>query len=293
MCKIQSNTLCFYIKNRPKGVNIMNINNFYKLTNRLDIKIILSLLVITSTLISEEISEFCGMNEQFVNHEQDRIANRPEYTNELSDISNDHFLIHYALEGTCNTSLLPDDFRECSTTIELVEAVLEYVEEAYQVYNNNGWLPPPPDADNGGDSRYDIYITYTGKGMCKPQNPYPLPYLEGVSSFIEITKDYNTWEGLSGDTLLQAIVVHELQHAYQFRYNSNYDTNSWLFESTAVYMEDVVNDGLNSLYERLLIGETPLDNSYHPINYLEGNYPYTTFLWLIFLSEFYNDSNGK
>jgi Family of unknown function (DUF6055) len=113
-----------------------------------------------------------------------------------------------------------------------------------------GWRDPSPDGGRGGDNRVDIYIEdlfttervfgYVALDPGQTQNP-AAPHF----AYMVMDKDYSRFATASL-TALQAEEVtaaHEYNHVLQNAYD--YLEDPWMFEATAVYMEDKVYPSIN------------------------------------------------
>jgi hypothetical protein len=83
------------------------------------------------------------------------------------NISTEHFKVHYILSDSD------------ATTDHWVDSIGRYAEQAYDAFEQRGWLLPPPDGTNGGNSLYDIYILDVRSdngcnGLNVSENPYPI-----------------------------------------------------------------------------------------------------------------------
>ncbi|HEX8646877.1 MAG TPA: Ig-like domain-containing protein [Thermoleophilaceae bacterium] len=137
------------------------------------------------------------------------------------------------------------------------DGVPDYVETMAGVFENvysveveqMGWRPPPPDGTRGGDvDKVDVYIQQLGDqgnfgyaavdGGQATGNSQP-SYLVMDNDYI--TKEYKRYM----DPLrpMQVTAAHEFNHVLQFGYDVLQDL--WMFESTAVWMEDKVYDDIN------------------------------------------------
>jgi hypothetical protein len=210
-----------------------------------------------------------------------------------------NFRVHYTLSGTDSSS---------DTVAGIISTAAE---EARAVYTGLGWLTPPSDTGTGGlnpDSLYDIYVIdmnfkrqSTASAICRPEAACPDPYPEGYTSWIEIDRafDYPVPAGIiPPDTLFRAVVAHEVHHAIQNRYRKAPGRDStfphlydslWFYEQTAVYMEDVVYDDINTL-SRIVLPlsiTNPLIHPRYPIDF--PDHLYTGAIWPTFLDEYYGD----
>jgi hypothetical protein len=191
-----------------------------------------------------------------------RPPNGPEY------VITTHFLIHYDITGPRAVNLF------------YAQSVANYAEDAWADLTNLGWAMPPPDGSNGGSSNYDIYIdtVLAAGGYCSPEESYPDPYPEGMTSWIKVPPDFSEF------SFMKAVVYHEFHHACQGRYNHNLES---FFDNTSVFIADKLTDWPD--ISNLLHGSSPnpLDCPYYPIN-SETTYRYPGGLWARFLDEYYD-----
>lgn len=194
-----------------------------------------------------------------------------------------HFKIHYSESGKDavfgsdgNTSTIPD----------YVIKFGSYFEKAWDYETNPnmlGYKPPPPDGNNGGDNRFDIYImdiSYYGYTDID-DNGHP---------YIVVNKDYTFYKGNFDPEgyrfgNMKVTAAHEFFHAIQYFYDDWNDGCLWWEENTAVWMEDevfdLVDDYLRYIPDRLLNMDIPLDDERSP------NSLYGGVIWAKFLSETY------
>jgi hypothetical protein len=131
-----------------------------------------------------------------------------------------------------------------------------------------GYLPPLPDGSRRSpDERLDVYLTDVGQyglyGYCASDDPrLANPRARGVWAFCILDNDYVRAQYSGGATGLQALRVtaaHEFFHAVQSRYDFREDR--FLLESTAVWMEDEVYDGVNDNIAWLSMGPLMPENT--------------------------------
>jgi len=152
-----------------------------------------------------------------------------------------HFRIHYTLEGA-------DD-----TTEQYVDGLVDAAEKVWRIQiDEMGWPAPPPDGEEGGDDRYDIYIAslkksdgytlgYTQPGEIVGDNPNTRTLEEYASdSYIVIENDFSEERDSDLDPLsiMRTTFTHEFNHAIQFGYDYG-DEQSWYYEATSSWIETV------------------------------------------------------
>ncbi len=208
-------------------------------------------------------------------------ALRPE--RHVSAVSGEgHFRVHYDTLGyhapdmtDTNGDGVPD----------YVQAALDYLEHALDhEVNTLGYIEPLSDNGAGGGDELDVYIREYGGGGYGITEPWEI--VDGkASSFITIDNNYIESQyashGLEG---LKVSTAHELFHAIQFAYVTDFSL-SWWMEQSAVWMEEQVWNDVNDYlaYLRFFFydtakNKTPLTTSY-------GNFMYGATLWPMYLSK--------
>ncbi|MEO0084606.1 MAG: MXAN_6640 family putative metalloprotease, partial [candidate division WOR-3 bacterium] len=216
---------------------------------------------------AEVIHYKCGTPEALEAYRQGikfvRPSNGPNY------IYTTHFIIHYDINNT---------------TTAYAESVAKYAEYSWaKQVDTLKWAAPPPDGTNGGDSRYDIYVrNISYLGVTTTEASYSTPYQNGATSYIQIDNEISPYG------LLQVTVAHEFNHACQFRYS--YLENTFWYENTATWMEDVCYDNVNDYVNYLYSTPNPLDSTHLPITSNRNLYWYAGAIWAMFLQEYFNDS---
>ena len=146
------------------------------------------------------------------------------------------------------------------TNASYVHSILELLEYTLPFYLEDGWEIFPPDCDEsiedlnspnhcinfGGNSKYDVYISNYGVGLVAPESSYNVePYTSGFTSYMHISSFQNMHE--TYPIWSHHVIAHELHHAIQLRYGygtsgtpGDYSHNSWFFEQSATYMENVI-----------------------------------------------------
>jgi hypothetical protein len=124
-----------------------------------------------------------------------------------------------------------------------------------------GYLPPLADGSSRSpDERLDVYLTDVGQyglyGYCASDDPrLSNARARGVWAFCVFDDDYARAQyapAASGVRALRVTAAHEFFHAVQSRYDFREDR--FLLESTAVWMEDEVYDGVNDNLAWLSLG---------------------------------------
>ena len=227
-------------------------------------------------------------------------------------IDSTHFRVHFT-SADDDSILSSGQWLNPQTNLSYAISVLEQFEYSLSVYIQRGWPMLPSDCDPsisdesnaahcinfGGDERYDVYLTPHGPGFAIPDQSYNVePYTGGMTSYIFLStmanmhQTYPSWSYYA--------IAHELHHAIQLRHGysttgsgGNIIFNSWFFEESASYMEDVVYPG--SIHLETMLGNcnvtTPLTYPEFDLNSAVDLYQYRGALWLKFLVEAYTDSS--
>ena len=182
---------------------------------------------------------------------------------EAAPVCGTRFCVHYvkttrARPPTAEQCRSPADDRpdladaDGSGAPDYVETMLAQFEFVYEVENNQlGWKPPKPDYGRGGDDRTDVYIKNIGPegifGYAAPDARQPISQgRHQLAAYLVMDNDYCQREYRNYPDFLaplQVTAAHEYNHVLQFNYDAQQD--NWMFESTAVWMEDKVYDDIN------------------------------------------------
>jgi hypothetical protein len=161
-----------------------------------------------------------------------------------------HFCVHWVAEGIDAPDLADADSDGTPDYVERVQAVAEYV---YSIENGKlGWRAPRSDGRKGGGrGKTDIYLDEIGGALFGYAAPdrgqatraHRLPrHLHG---YLVLDNNYDPREfpGTTPQHDLEVTIAHEYDHILQFGYDAYQDV--WFAESSAVWMEDEVYDGIN------------------------------------------------
>ena len=173
-----------------------------------------------------------------------------------------HFCIHYVAttkagppeEGQCRNPAddRPDLTDSDGTGVpDYVETMLAVFEHIHGVENDQlGWQAPKSDEGRGGDNRTDVYIKNLGPegifGYAAPDARQDISDRHRLAAYLVMDNDYCQAEYRNYPRFLEPLQVtaaHEYNHVLQFNYDAQQD--NWMFESTAVWMEDRVFDDVN------------------------------------------------
>jgi hypothetical protein len=164
-----------------------------------------------------------------------------------------HFCVHYVTSGKDAPSLV--DLGGVPGVPDFVEKIDIAAETSYAVENGPiGWQPAKPDGSLGGSSLTDIYLVNVGGeglfGYTAPDPPPAQTCRRSCFAYLVMDNDFSEAEFGYPDPQvpLEVTIAHEYNHVLQFRQDAR--TDGWLFESTAVWTEELVfpnaNDYINS-----------------------------------------------
>jgi hypothetical protein len=136
---------------------------------------------------------------------------------------------------------------------DFVQTVLAIAEHVHAVENGKlGWREPKSDGrKGGGHGKTDVYLSEIGGqlfGYAAPdpdqgrrRNPLP----RRLHGYLVLDNDYSAVEFPHTTPLhdIEVTLAHEYNHILQFGYDAYQDP--WFAESTAVWMEDQVYNGIN------------------------------------------------
>ncbi len=164
------------------------------------------------------------------------------------------FLIHYNTEGEWAVYHPHEDDDPADGVPDYVNRLGEFLQQSYAVIIDElGYDPPPFDEGEGGDDRYDVYITDV---LAETAPEYPSDQYPGrpaYTSFIQLGHDMRSPRYPDDPyPLLKTSAAHEFFHATQFAYRAfSSDLVPWWFECTACWAEEMVFDEINDVYFRL------------------------------------------
>lgn len=156
-----------------------------------------------------------------------------------------------------------------------------------------GYRPPKSDAssaNDGGNGLLDVYLSNLGSvgvfGYCASDDPTAATAAgqRDASAFCVLDDDFAQSQ-FGGPPLssLRVTSAHEFFHSVQFGYDAFEDP--WLMEGTAMWMEDVVYDGINQSVDYLGVSalkqpSVPLDSPSDAHFFWYGSW-----IWFRFLTE--------
>ena len=136
-----------------------------------------------------------------------------------------------------------------------------------------GWRPPVPDGSRGGNGLVDVYVVdLAGSDVLGYVASDPGQGLANEKSgYVVMDDDYTDFGG-DPATLMRTTAAHEYNHVLQLAYDAFQD--GWLFESTAIWMEDRVHDDTNEYLDFLpawtQFDEIPLARTFRDKHYGSG-----------------------
>ncbi|HEX8065136.1 MAG TPA: Ig-like domain-containing protein [Thermoleophilaceae bacterium] len=157
-----------------------------------------------------------------------------------------HFCIHWVDSSPDAPSLASTDG---DAIPDYVQAMSQVFEEVFAVENVQlGWREPTGDGTRGGDfNKVDVYVKQLGdQGIFGYSTPDPGQETNSQAAYLVMDNDFSHAEYPRYTSFLppmQVTAAHEYNHVIQFGYDVLQD--SWMFESTAVWMEDRVYDDIN------------------------------------------------
>jgi hypothetical protein len=188
-------------------------------------------------------------------------SNELEYeVPEQAPLCSDHFCVHW-VKTTDDAPPLAD--ANHNGRPDYVETMSQVFEHVYAVENVQlGWKPPKSDGSLGcGDNapencagKTDVYIKEIGsQGIYGYAAPDPDQNSFHQYAYLVMDDDYNATQfpRYEGDPLqpMEVTAAHEYNHVLQFNYDTAQDT--WMFESTATWMEDRVYTDVNDYIQYL------------------------------------------
>ncbi len=225
----------------------------------------------TFTMGEEKKGDWCGTIPALSLFLEGLPIQRPDLTPE-EFIERENFRIHFTRSGP----------NACDSAYAI--AVADYIEYSWHKQMDTlNWAPPPPDYGAGGDERYDIYIYDLPSGIggwCVAEAWYSDPYPDGATSWIGIDNQ------LGMGNFLKIVASHEFSHASQFRYSAR--EMQFIYENTAVWMEDVCYESINDYIGYLSTSPNPLGNPDYPITSTQNLYLYAGGIWFMFLEDYYD-----
>lgn len=181
-----------------------------------------------------------------------------------------HFCVHWVDQGL--DAPPPKDTNDDGVP-DYVERVLAVAEHVHEIENEKlGWREPLSDGTlGGGRGKTDVYLAEIGpqlfgyaapdRGQSREDGRTP----SRLYGYLVLDNDYEPFEfpHTTQGRDLKVTFAHEYNHILQFAYDA--DEDPWFAESTAVWMEDQVYNGIDDYlrYVRhwVKLWETPLTAS--------------------------------
>ncbi len=234
-------------------------------------KLSILFLLFSFLTFAEPAKDWCGTLSALRLFLEGKAYQRPNLEPE-EIIETEHFLIHFTRQGQ----------NRCDSNYALT--IANYLEYSWhKQIDTLGWAPPPPDFGNGGDDRYDVYIYNLPSGIggwCVAESWYGDPYPDGVTSWIGVDN------GLGLGNFLKIVSAHEFNHASQMRYSAR--EMQFIYENTAVWMEDVCYEEINDYIGYLSTTPNPLGNPDYSLISTQNLYLYAGGIWFMFLEDRYD-----
>jgi hypothetical protein len=196
------------------------------------------------------------------------------------------FIIHFDTTGSMAVFGSDIDVNPPDGIPDYVNRTADYLTLAYDsLITGIGFDPPPDDGMQGGDGRYDIYLTFN-LGLTTPEEPsFQYPGRPAYTSFIQLGHDlrFSSRYGDDPYPFLKASVAHEFFHAIEFAYRAySTDRTFWWFEACANWAEERVFDDVNDVYYSL---PSYLPNLQHSLYMTNGQFIYGAWLFPEFIDE--------
>ena len=158
---------------------------------------------------------------------------------------NNHFVIHYTTEG--KDAVCSEDLDNNSVP-DWIEKMARAFENSYDIEINTLNYNHPPSMENG-TVPYQIFVIDLGNSYGRTITINVDPGIweqKNVSSYIVFDNDFvGPGFHIQGDDAIYVTAAHEFFHAIQLGYVFR-KKDSFLFELSAVWMEDKVYDEINN-----------------------------------------------
>jgi hypothetical protein len=164
-----------------------------------------------------------------------------------------NFCVHWVAVGIDAPELTDADGAADGDGVpDFVERVQRLAERVYAIENRKlGWRDPKSDGRKGGrNGKTDIYLTQVGGALFGYAAPDRNQASRGrlprrLHGYLVLDNDYDPFEfpGTKPNEVLEVTLAHEYNHILQFGYDAYQDP--WFAESSAVWMEDQVFNGID------------------------------------------------
>ena len=177
---------------------------------------------------------------------------------EHAPFCNANFCMHWVTTTADAPDLTDGDSDDVPDAVEQMAAELQAVRTTENT--TLGWSSPISDGVRGGSNRLDVYLAElagtgtlgyaaTDPGQSDPHHQF---------GYMVMDDDYS--DQADPTAAMQVTAAHEYNHVLQFAYDAAQDT--WMMESTAVWMEDRVHDAADRYLQFIpawaTLGEVPL-----------------------------------
>jgi hypothetical protein len=164
------------------------------------------------------------------------------------------FCVHWVVEGLdAPATIDANGTADGDGVPDYVERVLTVGSRVHAIENRKlGWREPRSDGQRGGRrGKTDIYLKELGRalfGYAAPdegQTPRGDRLPRRLHGYLVLDNDYDSFQypGTKPEAALAVTFAHEYCHILQMGYDAYQDP--WMAESTAVWMEDQVYDGID------------------------------------------------
>jgi len=164
------------------------------------------------------------------------------------------FCVHWVAEGIDAPDLADANGSADGDGVpDYVERVLRVAAHVYATENGRlGWREPRSDRSRGGRrGKTDVYLKELGRllfGYAAPdrgQTPRGNRLPRRLHGYLVLDNDYDPkqYPGIGHRAVLEVTFAHEYCHILQMGYDAYQD--AWMAESTAVWMEDQVYNGID------------------------------------------------
>ncbi len=175
---------------------------------------------------------------------------RPSMQN-FYDTPGGNFRIHYDISGTDAVLNPSQDTNPADGIPDYVNRAADYCDYVWQKeVDEMGFVAPPSDGFQGGNSRYDIYLKhYSGAyGVTFSESIIGNPNPFTSTSYIFMDPTFAGFPNTPEENL-QVTAAHEFHHAIQMTYDV-YES-SWYKEISSTWVEDIVYDDVDDYYNYL------------------------------------------
>ncbi|HSR94581.1 MAG TPA: MXAN_6640 family putative metalloprotease [Solirubrobacterales bacterium] len=164
------------------------------------------------------------------------------------------FCVHWVAEGIDAPDLADENgIQDGDGVPDYVERVLRVGTHVHAIENGKlGWREPRSDGRRGGNNgKTDVYLKDLGTQLFGYAAPDRGQVPEGrrpprrLHGYLVLDNDYDPFQypGTKQEADLEVTFAHEYCHILQMGYDAYQD--AWMAESTAVWMEDQVYNGIN------------------------------------------------